>query len=649
MTWLADLYKTYENNAHLTGQFERKKNGREYALIPVSHTTQSSHIEVRLDMEGNLLQARVVEKEEASTIIPCTEASASRTSAPVPYPLFDKLVYVAGDYTRYYGEVKGTPHADYMKQLLAWCESPAAHPKVQSVYTYLNRGTLIADLVQREVLWLDEKGQLAAKWTPAMEQRYGEKKAIFKVIASDQSAAFIRFAVHVPGDPEDRLWRDRSVQEAFIRYNEMELAEQELCYVTGEYLPYADKHTSRIRNSGDKTKLISANDSLGFTYRGRFRSGREAAAVSYEVSQKGHNALKWLIDRQGVTIDGRVFLVWGVDNPDMSPPWEDGLDFYGEEEEDDTAGDAAHREFAGQFRRAIHGYRYNSDDYNSEVVIMVLDAATPGRLSIVYYRNLNKKLFFDRLDYWHATCRWLHRYRKNEQKETLSFTGAPATRDIAFAAYGPQASDKVVKVLLERMLPCIVDKRSVPLDIVRSAVNRASNPVGMEPWEWEKTLSIACALVKKTYEKEGFTVSLNAENEDRSYLFGRLLAIADVLERRALGKEEKRATNAVRYMNVFAQHPGRTWEIIQSNIQPYQAKMGTKDVIINYCNRMLDEVGSRLKLEDYNDDRLSGRYLLGFYSQRNELYKSREQREAEAGQTARTDENANNDGQGENE
>jgi CRISPR-associated protein Csd1 len=172
------------------------------------------------------------------------------------------------------------------------------------------------------------------------------------------------------------------------------------------------------------------------------------------------------------------------------------------------------------------------------------------------------------------------------------------------------------------MLPCIIDERPIPLDIIRSSIHRASNPVGMDNWEWEKTLSITCALVNK---KEGYGVSLNTETTDRSYLFGRMLAIADVLERSALGKEEKRATNAIRYMNAFAQRPGRTWSIIQSNLQPYQARMGTG---ARYYNSLLDEVGDKLQLEDFTDKPLTGLYLLGFYSQRNDLYTSKKDKEA---------------------
>lgn len=639
MSWLTNLNKTYEQHENLIGRFEKKKNGREYALIPVSHTTQTAHIEVVLDGNGNYLSAKVVDKEDSSTIIPCTEASASRTSAPVPYPLFDKLVYVAGDYERYCDKPKGTPYEDYLSQLQSWCESPYKHPRVESVYRYIAKGTLLTDLIRDKILWTDEAGELLSSWPPSPDQQNAEKPDIFKVIASDQSSAFVRFSVDIPGEPESRLWRDPSVQEAFIGFYETSLKELDLCYVSGEMRPYAEKHASRIRNSGDKSKLISANDSSGFTYRGRFRTSRDVATVSYDVSQKAHNALKWLIERQGIQVDGRVFLVWGTEQLDLPDPLEGTFSLYRDEDEEAGGGDSTLKEYAEQFRRAIKGYRFDGD-YKSNAIIMVLDAATPGRMSIVYYRDLNKEKYLERLQAWHETCYWQHRNGRDQNNMPRTYIGAPATRDIAFAAYGPRANDKLIKGLMERMLPCIVDGRKIPLDIVRNAVIRASNPVGMEDWEWEKTLSVACALVNKTFEKEGFDVSLNTETSDRSYLFGRMLAIADVLERRALGKDEKRATNAIRYMNAFAQRPGRTWTIIQSNLQPYQARMGTE---AGYLNRLLDEVGAKLSLEDFTDKPLSGLYLLGFYSQRNDLYTSKKVKEAEAN----AEESSENNDQGE--
>lgn len=626
MTWLSNLYKTYEHNVDSIGVFEIKKNDQEYALIPVSHTTQSAQIEISLDDRGNFVSAKVVDKNDASTIIPCTEGSASRTSSPAPHPLFDKLAYVAGDYVKYVGgEKKGSSHADYMNQLREWCDSSFAHSKVKSVYNYLCKGTLIEDLIEAKIMLVDEHHRIVEKWNQDLEDRYGEKPKLFKVIAAEQSGAFVRFSVNVIGEVESRLWRDSSVQDSFIKYYNEKLSDHDVCFVTGKSLPYADKHASRIRHSADMTKLISANDTSGFTFRGRFRSSRDAASISYEVSQKAHNALKWLIAKQGFSIDGRVFLVWGTQEQELPDILGDSHGIYGiYGEVKEAIGDLTHKHFANQIKLAFAGYRADLE-YGSKVMIMVMDAATPGRMSVVYYRDMDKEAYLDKLQNWHLTCYWLHRYKSEVDNSYYLFVGAPATRDIAFAAYGPRASDKIVKGLFERMLPSIIDGRPIPLDIVRSAITRASNPVGMEPWEWEKTLSITCALVRKTYEKEEFDVALDINNTDHNYLFGRLLAIADVLERKALG-DEKRATNAIRYMNAFAQHPVRTWRIIQSNLQPYQARMGTD---ARYYNSLLDEVGAQLDPEHFKDKPLSGLYLLGFYSQRQALYTSKKVKETE--------------------
>ncbi|YCI22951.1 type I-C CRISPR-associated protein Cas8c/Csd1 [Paenibacillus sp. Z3-2] len=123
--------------------------------------------------------------------------------------------------------------------------------------------------------------------------------------------------------------------------------------------------------------------------------------------------MKWLIDRQGTTIDVKVFLVWGNTSLDMPEPQEDTFSLWDDDDEA-YAGDTTHKEFALQIRKAIGGYRYDGE-YNSkhEVTLMTLDAATPGRMSIMYYRSLDQDMYLDRLQAWHESCYWLHRYRKS--------------------------------------------------------------------------------------------------------------------------------------------------------------------------------------------------------------------------------------------
>jgi CRISPR-associated protein Csd1 len=618
MSWLLHLYETYEANLDQVGKTVKKGKGREYTLLPLSHTTQNAHIEVTIDEDGNFNSAKVLNKE--NTLIPCTEGAASRSGSKIaPYPLHDKLSYVAGDFVKYSSAIKnqdGAPFAAYIQNLEEWANSSHASEKVKCIYTYLRKGRLIEDLVEQEVLILDEKKKLIEKWDKKYEKLFDVRPPIFSSGALDQSSTFVRFNVYSPASMDD-VWKDQEVYASFIAFYNEKLGEEDICFVTGKRLPGTERHANKIRHAADKAKLISANDTSGFTFRGRFKTSREAAGISYEISQKAHNALKWLIHRQGKTIDNRVFLVWGNDNIFVPNPDDDALDIMrhsGRELEREPDTDKL---YATEVYKAIDGYRHDLT-YHSQVNILVLDSATTGRMAVLYYRNIHKELYLDRLEEWHKFCAWEHRYRKH-QDQFISFFGAPATKDIAFAAYGPRASDKVVKGLMERMLPCIVDKRSVPKDIIKSAFQRASNPVSMERWEWEKTLSITCALIRKMFieKKEEWNVPLDKSSTDRSYLFGRLLAVADVLERRALGKEESRATNAIRYMNSFSKNPGRTWKTIQESLQPYQVKLGTK---ATYLSILIDEISDQFQAGDFNNAPLTEKYLLGLYSQRRDLY-----------------------------
>ncbi|WP_100330628.1 type I-C CRISPR-associated protein Cas8c/Csd1 [Bacillus xiapuensis] len=623
MSWLLNLYETYEANLDQVGVIEKKYNDKEFTLLPISHTTQNAHIEVEITEDGEFHSAAVIDKSDASTLIPCTEESASRAGAKIaPYPLHDKLSYVAGDFVAYGGKIKKEePFTYYIAQLEKWANSPYGHDKVKSIYQYLSKKQLIHDLVKEKVLFLDENDRLIDKWEKKYEALHGDKPDIFSVVSGGQESAFIRFNVRSPNQLLTKVWKDQDVYNSFIHYYHELLSDEDLCYITGRKLPSTERHANKIRNAADKAKLISANDTSGFTFRGRFNSSKEVANISYEVSQKAHNALKWLIHRQGKIVDQRVFLVWENDEANTPDPTEDTFSLVPAAAEKNKKISFTNQEFAGEMAKAFEGYK-NDLKQQANINIMILDSATTGRLAVLYYRNMDKELYLERLVKWHSTCVWLHRYRKNGQGEFIRFYGAPATKDIAFAAYGPKANEKVVKGLMERMLPCIIDQRNIPLDIVKSAFYRASNPVSMEKWEWEKTLSIACALINK---KEGYDLALDTENNDRDYLFGRLLAVADVLERRALGADETRATNAIRYMNSFSKHPERTWKTIQDSLQPYQARLGTKGL---YLSKLIDEIASKMNYEDFNNKPLSGKYLLGFYSQRHELYQKKENNKA---------------------
>ena len=197
----------------------------------------------------------------------------------------------------------------------------------------------------------------------------------------------------------------------------------------------------------------------------------------------------------------------------------------------------------------------------------------------------------------------------------MPFTGAPAPNDIAEAAYGTTLDDKLRKATIERILPCIIDGQPIPRDLVESTVRRAANRAGLEDWEWNKALSIACALFKKYATKENYTMTLDPARTTRDYLYGRLLALADSLEEWALREAgEARQTNAARLMQRFAERPYSTWRNIELALTPYKARLGGKS---RKRQQMIDEVVASFSPEDFTNDKpLSGEFLLGYHSQR---------------------------------
>lgn len=640
MSWIQKLYETYERCSAAIGDVTDESK---VPLLPICHTTRIAHIEVVIDGEGSYVRSRIVPKNEARTIIPATERSAGRASGPVAHPLSDKLQYVAGDYIESGGSK--TSHFELYRETLAgWTNSEYSHPKTKAVLRYIEKRRVIGDLADWGTLLTGDAGTLLQK---AEFRKTNDSVSIFDVLgAQEQDGAFIRWVVDVSGDMEPRAWQDRSLWEAWIAYYTNTKERKTLCYVSGEMRFAPDQHPSKIRNDGDKAKLISANDSSGFTYRGRFTDSEQAAGLGFAVTQKAHNALRWIISRQGFRRNDQAIVAWAVSGHDVPQPTAGPLEILGFSA---VQSDEAHAAYTAQdigirFRDRLAGYG-RTLDRTDEVVVMGLDSATPGRAAISFYRLLTGSEYLGRIESWHESCRWLHRYRFVEvgtdaksKKKPLPYIGAPSPRDIIEAAYGEKVDDKLRMSTMERLLPCIVDGASLPRDIVESAVRRATNRVGLEAWQWEKALSIACALFKKSMEKERYSMALEPERTTRDYLYGRLLALADNLEQWALStSNESRQTSAARMMNRFAERPFTTWRTIELALQPYIARLGGKSWKLQ---KKIDEVKTLFDTDDFvSDKRLSGEFLLGFSCQREDLRNRPDENES----TRRSDEDGKNE------
>ena len=617
MSWMEKLYRTYERCAG------HEQAGAE-PLMPICHTTQQAHIEVVLDGSGTFQRASVLDKGSGTTLIPCTEESGGRSgSKPVNHPLCDKLQYIAGDYLLFGGKVTSgfaadpaEPHRDYLQSLAAWAAAGAGHRKLDAILAYVRKGQVIADLARAKILTLDAQGRLLTEWNGEKDQA----PPLFKVVSNEQTQAdaFVRWCIE-DGELASATWKDTGLIAAWIAYYQSTQTQQGFCMVSGNTAALAIQHPAKLRHGGDKAKLISANDNTGYTFRGRFFEATEAASVGFEVTQKAHNALRWLIARQGARNGDQVVVSWAPSGKPVPDPFESSFDLCKDLDPGmaevlspaDTAEAFAHR-----LKRVIAGYQVKLGP-TEDIVVMGIDSATPGRMAVTYYRELLGSEFLQRLEDWHWKYAWPQDFGKDRR-----FIGAPAPREVAEAAYGAQLDDKLKKASVERLLPCIVDGVPIPRDLVESTTRRATNRAGKEHWEWEKCLGIACALFKGSNTDRSYQMALELDRTSRDYLYGRLLALAEHIEGRALYLAgEKREPTAARLMQRFADRPASTWKTIELALRPYMARLRSlRPGSLYAMEKALDDVIVMFAGNDFTDDAaLTAEFLLGYHCQRRAL------------------------------
>lgn len=634
MSWLPECAAVYDKIGKDAGT---KVNG--VLLLPLFHSTQNAQIEVNVSTEGEFAFATIIDKANQVTMIPVTEDSAARSSGVEPHPLFDKLIYTAGDFVKYANKIKNnTPnyHIEYMNKLRQWVESEYTNDKLKAVYKYLSKGTLTTDLINNELLILD-----------------GEKfDTKCKINNIHQEDVFIRFSVvNFETGEIVNLWDDKDISDKYISYCSNSDSKSELCYATGEKVPVTYKHMAGIRYPGDKSKLISSNDKTGFTYRGLFSTKEEAYAVGRIVSQKAHLALKWLSQSCGTTFGTAKYIIW-------QKSLEKVIDCFGTVKSENTklentyiktdSDGVSYAETLSSYKQILRyvmkGYRQNLN-FNSDIIIMVLDAATQGRMSINMYQELKSSEFYDNVNRWFSQTVW-HWCYFDGQKKLVHCVQTPSLYNIIKYACGVEkdsligqptveVDEKVLQRFVQAIFPCIALGKPLPANVLKQIFTRASNPqFYSNKNNWDRVVDVCCALYRKYYiDKKGveLNMKLDRDCDDRSYLYGRLAAVAEKIETDTYDSDEKRAPNALRYMNVLMTSPFKTWRHIEMKISPYMTKLASKKYgSYTYYGKELQEIYVNFKKGEFELVKpLDAMFFMGYYGEKDELYTSSKNKEEE--------------------
>lgn len=628
MSLLSDLVKTYDSYfGHESSSMEK--------MAPIGHLYGSKKqvIDVTIDQSGKFLQASLNGKNEGKTLLAVTEESASRTSAAAvtPHALNDSLMFMTSKHNCEGGINKS--YEAYMRQLDEWCRSVYSCDQVKAVYHYLSGHDLVDDLISAGVFPKEKSGLT----DPSKFMKY-----------------LVRWSVSMD-DPQEvkQTWINEKVLSSWTEYYSQyhkAHSEQVLDGMTGEICDVEKLHPKAISAYGN-SKLISVavKENSTLHYQGeRFTEDNQIIQIGYQNSQKAHNALGWLIDTQSLAISKnslpfetsdekpKYLVCW---TPERKKTYKNelsqllGVKVAGEQNQ--------YESYEKKLKRILYGLGENADVHERTVLLMT-DRSGDGRFSPVLYRSFRVESFLKKIQNWYKSCIWYF-YDPNAKKFCEN---SPSLFDIAQCAFGIErisesgipyldVNDSVFKDTINTLLDIVLENKKVPDSLIRKLTIQASAPerfAGNEghKWSnWNKILRTACAMIHyrnlMTDPKKGEKdLSLDKENNNRSYLFGRLLAVVDKIENTALNKKTSdgsksshRDTNAMRLWSAYVTHPFTCYANLRNCVAPYLSSLpyGSRKYYEDETQEIMDKLAGQ---ENLNRP-LEPDYLIGFYMERETL------------------------------
>ena len=633
MSLLSDLIQTYDNYfGHEPENIEK--------IAPVAHTYGSKKqvIDVTINQNGNFSHAELNGKNNGKTLLAVTEESASRTSsaATTPHALNDNLMFMTSHHNCDNSGINKSYQA-YMSQLEKWCEAPEACKQVKAVFRYLSEHDLVDDLLDAKVfpadkgaVDLDKYMKFVVRWSVSMD------------------------------DPKEikQTWMNPEVLSSWERYYSAyhkSNSDKVLDGISGKICDVEKLHPKAINVYGN-SKLISvaAKEDSTLNFKGeRFSDESQIVQIGYQNSQKAHNALGWLIDTQSVAISKNALPYETSDEkPKYIVCWSPT---YTEEKNDELSGllgvhvtgsDHVDNSYDHKLRRILFGLKEDTA-VKERIVLLMTDRSGDGRFSPVMYRSMYAAEFLVKIRNWYAQCIWYF-YDMAAKKVCIN---SPTLFDIAKCAYGTEritdagvpyldVNDAVFKDSVNTLLSIVIDGRKVPDSLIRRLTVQASEPErfagneGHKWWSWQEILRTACAMIHyrnmmvdpKKGERD---LSLDKENDNRSYLFGRLLAVVDKIENTALNRKASdgarnshRDTNAMRLWSAYVAHPFTCYANLRNCVAPYLSSLpyGSRKYYEDETQEIIEKLAGQKNL----NRPLDPEYLIGFYMERETLnqYKS---------------------------
>jgi len=560
-----------------------KEDDNYFPLLPLYHVKKKIEISILLK-EGGILEG--ISRISENGIIPSTEAAQGRTSGIAPFPLIECLQYFVDN--AYYDA--------YKAGVKSWHDFDSSNIAINTIYTYLSKGTIIEDLIKAGISISKD------------EQPNDLKKMIGWVVETR--------------DCNIKTWNDKNLIDSytqfFRRFNNN--SPKYFCMISGKDEVLINNVPSIPRFG--LAKLISSNDTSDFSFRGRFIKSEEALSIGYDTTQKAINALSWLCGNQYIYIGKSILLCWNPNGIEIHKPTLPLI-----------SAEVTTRTYSN-YKKGIENYilekTNNLEIAKRDVVTVIFDNATKGRLSIKFYSELSIDDFMHNLANWDKECCWI-----DSVSEDIK---SPRLDEIIKYAFGSGESFRTDNKIFETNFPILVERRvsngRIPTEIYFKLINKCSN-LQIYPkdgyWAAHNLLFTTCAVIRKylhDYENKEFNMALEKEKKDRSYQYGRLLAVLEKIELDTLSDTDtKRISNAIRMQSMFIKRPGTASKLIIEKLKAgyYPKFTGSKSGLLIHYEQLIGEIMDVISTfsDDGFDKPLRATYIMGYYLQKNELYKKK--------------------------
>ena len=617
-------------------------------LLPIYHSKLKSNgtniIKVEIKKDSSLYQASYLDQYKSKSdeenkisdviLFPVTKDSASRSGRKAPsHALVDKVKYIFDE--------DGNLLNDYKENLLAWIE----FEKDSDIKTFLK---IIFDFLDKKDALKSIASNLVGdfKNLSGYDIEYEDKKI-------DISDAFLEFEISsFLGDKDVSVSSYKDLHRSFINFTNSIDRPNGICNISGKEEYITQKHRGLLGNA----KLISVSNNKE-AYVGRLKKDNASLNVGRETSEKIHLMLAYLIEnnKSHIRIAEKQYLItWfsedikNSQNIDITfkKPSGKNLDFLNQLASTRIKTSPANintENISQSFRLGKANY---SDDSN--FYCMIIDSFNPGRVVIKYFNQLKVSELQNNLKKWESRYHW---EKYNESIGDFNpFT--PSFYSIFINAYGIERTLKNGRSL-DYDNKKFMNKQYISL--VTSLLNGSSLPKNIEnkfkqnirkrnsykePRVWNNLLFVARAVLKNS-NGEDFTRMIDKDNNDRSYLLGRLLSIYHNIELSTYtskdlnaGNEEdypQRLTNAEKFWSNYLDRPATTITILEKKTNTYLNKLKTTDYrmykgLETIKSQLLTKISENYKLDDKSFNMpLDYKFLFGYTAQNSSIYGLRNQ------------------------